>query len=407
MELRTYLVSAFSAALVYPLYQVFLPLLASTLGAGAFEVGLIGGASNIVYSFMPFVLGKFTYRKRIRQFFIVFSSSMLVVISLSYTAVGSPTVLFGIRLVEGLAWALLVPSIEGGIASHKSPEASSLGILNFLIGGASAIGPFLGAYIIASVSIRAAFLMTTFVLIATLGANLIPVLKERSGYRIPGLADAESFRRRQADVVKEHASDQSNNSLRAEETRKMKVFFAIPTALCGSIPAVILTFYPPYATLNGVSIILVGAAALGYGAARFFTYTVLTRKNIRRRLLRAEARSRNLLASFALMCVPCAVPFFVLDRSGAIYIGLFAIVGVGYSICLTINQAALIGEAPIRDTGTAAGLFESSIGTGGVLAPVLAGLVSSYLNSLVVSFIVPFAVLFVMVALIGTKKDLS
>jgi MFS family permease len=73
--------SSAASNLVIPVFSLFLPLLALQLGANVLEIGLVGGAGNIVYSFMPFVMGRFANTSGARRFFIVSSLALLSVVS--------------------------------------------------------------------------------------------------------------------------------------------------------------------------------------------------------------------------------------------------------------------------------------------------------------------------------------
>ena len=86
------------------------------------------------------------------------------------------------------------------------------------------------------------------------------------------------------------------------------------------------------------------------------------------------------------------------DSTGFVYLISFALMGVGYSLTQTINQFVLVGRAPSGKLGTAAGIFESSVGGGGLIGPILAGLLT--VGSIVNAFYLPLVVLFVMTIMI-------
>jgi len=56
------LLSSAVADAVLPIFYIFIPIFAVKLGANALELGLVGGVSYGVYSFMPFVMGHFSDR---------------------------------------------------------------------------------------------------------------------------------------------------------------------------------------------------------------------------------------------------------------------------------------------------------------------------------------------------------
>ena len=142
-EFKRDLVSSFNANLILPLYSVFLPLLAYALKASAFEVGLVGGAANAVYCFMPLVTGNFADRGSARRFFVTASYVLLTLISISYIYVQNPVTLIVTRLFEGVGWAMLWPAIEAAIRDSTSDARRALSIFKFRWSGSAAAGPLI------------------------------------------------------------------------------------------------------------------------------------------------------------------------------------------------------------------------------------------------------------------------
>ena len=107
-----------------PVFYIFLPLFAVTLGANTLELGLVGGTSYAVYSFMPFVMGHISDRRGSRKFFIITSLVILCVVSLLYAASNDPVSLIVVRVFEGVGWAMLWPAMEAAIVedSARDPE---------------------------------------------------------------------------------------------------------------------------------------------------------------------------------------------------------------------------------------------------------------------------------------------
>src|SRR5579862_5778248 len=129
-DFRRYLFSAFAGNLAIPVYALFVPLLASRLGASLFEIGLVGGASNAVYSFMPFIMGHFSDRRGSRRIFIISSFAVLTAVSISYVLISNPVSLIIARVFEGVGWAMLWPAMDAAIsrdfASIDARKAFSL-----------------------------------------------------------------------------------------------------------------------------------------------------------------------------------------------------------------------------------------------------------------------------------------
>lgn len=86
------------------------------------------------------------------------------------------------------------------------------------------------------------------------------------------------------------------------------------------------------------------------------------------------------------------------DSSGLIYSAAYAIVGAGYSVVYAVSQAVLVAEASPEKAGKGAGLFESSIGVGASIGPILAGSISG--GSLTMPFLLPSISLVVVLVLL-------
>ena len=373
-EFRRYLYSAFAGNLVVPTYALFVPLLASRLGASLFEIGIVGGASNAVYSFLPFIAGHFSDKRDLRGFFIVFSFLILTIVSISYVLISSPIYLIIARIFEGVGWAILWPAMDAAVSLDVRPMDSrkAFSIYNVTWSGAAAIGPLLGAALIFLTSIQDAFLLTFFIMATTFILNLIPWLKHRN----------EKINGPQFLVEKAPTSQ-----VTPEYSSKLRaVFYASALALAAVSSGVLFTFFAPYARSLGISILLVGVITFVYGFGRFSFYLLSTREHVRHGVLHPEKRARNLLLALAMASVPGLV-ISLKDSSGIIYLIAYAAVGVGTSMVLAIGQAGLISESSPQSNGRGAGIFESAIGMGACAGPIIGGAISG--SSLAVPFIVP------------------
>ena len=164
-----------------PIFSTFVPLFAYELGANPLEVGLVGGASMGVYSFMPFIIGRYSDRMRERRNLMVLSLSVLGVTSLLYSLASSPTFLIILRVVEGIGWSLLWPTIDSLVARDTSQETTkSFSIYNCVWSTAAAIGPLVGATMIAVLAdIRFVFVLTAVLSGVAATVNLVGLIGKR------------------------------------------------------------------------------------------------------------------------------------------------------------------------------------------------------------------------------------
>ncbi|MHB8567114.1 MAG: MFS transporter [Nitrososphaerales archaeon] len=367
-----YISSSALANLVIPVFSLFLPLLAVELGASILEIGLVGGAANAVYAFMPFVMGHFSDHGGARKFLIVISLALLSVVSTLYFFANSPVTLIVLRLFEGLGWAMFWPSIEAALTHDTTMDPRKvLTIFNFSWSSAAAIGPLFGSFIVLVLSVRYSFLASSFLLMAALVMNLIPILRKGQS---PSAAPKES-----------HAEN-TEIKVHLNPPRINPAFYILAMVVCSVSSGVLYTFFPPFGKSVGISILLIGTVSFVYGLCRFLGYLFTMREGFRHFLIAPEKRIRNTILSLVVLSL-ASLLVMIPDSSGRIYFVAFAIIGMCYSVVYSIALVAILAEARPEKMGASAGMFESSIGMGAAAGPIAAGIISG--NSLSVVFIVP------------------
>lgn len=376
---RTYLFASFLGNLVAPIFSLFLPVLAVDIGATVFEVGLIGGAENIVYAFMPFVMGHFTDRGKSRQFFILSGFGLLVCVSAFYSLASSPFELIVARLFEGLGWAIVWPAIESSITVDtvgNSGRALSLFNTSWSLG--AALGPLVGGIVIVFGSSRFVYLATAFALFVALAANFYSFTKHKD--EIPDLA----ARHRHSLIEAAKKIFQRHDAKKNFQVRLYVASLILSYATVG----VLYTFFGPYAKALGMSALLFSLPVVLFGLIRLFIFVLCTRGSFRSKLL--DPAKRNLIVFLSLL-LTCSSPLLILvrDPSGGTYFLAFGLFAVGLALVYFICQVGMIAETNETQMGAGAGIFESVIGIGSALGPIVAGAIST--GSLTSAFLVPFA----------------
>ena len=89
------------------------------------------------------------------------------------------------------------------------------------------------------------------------------------------------------------------------------------------------------------------------------------------------------------------------DKSALLYFASFSGIGPTFSIVLTIAQTALIAEAPDEKRGEGDGIFESAIGTGGLIGPIFGGALAVLMAT---PFVAPICAYLALLAFYGIKK---
>jgi MFS family permease len=386
-KLAGYLFSTALADTLLPIFYIFLPLFSVRLGANALELGLVGGASYAVYSFMPFVMGHFSDRTGSRKFFIISSFVVLSVVSILYSISSDPIDVITVRIFEGIGWAMLWPAMEAAVTEDATRDSrSSLAIFNYIWSGGAALGPLVGTFLVTTYSYRTTFFGTGILfafLILLNGATFWRGKKDPTPNK--SFNGAKSGLRSRSTI----ASDVRAIFYSGRRSRNFEVWTSLAMmGLSTLTSAVFFTFFGPYATSIGITVVLIGAVTTTFGVVRFFIYVALANKPLRERTFDVRNRIRNLVA-FACIASLSSLLLFVRDPTGVAYFFSFAIFGIGYSVVYATSQTTLIAESAPEQRGAAAGLFESSIGFGGVIGPIVAGAVSS--SSLTSAFIVPSA----------------
>ncbi|MDA4112221.1 MAG: MFS transporter [Thaumarchaeota archaeon] len=385
--------SAALANFVQPIFTLFLSLLAVNLGASVFEIGLIGGASYVVYSFMPFVMGRFSDRGQARKFFIILSLALLATVSILYSLSENPIDLIVLRLAEGLGWAAFWPSIDSAVSHDTQVDPKrALAVFNLSWSFAAALGPLVGSFVVVIFSIRQVFIFNAVFLLLAFSLNLIPYSKFRRSRKIGNSISGEketAIRETRISESVESAIVESNMPDNPNGTGLKKVsplFYVVSLALCALTFSTIASFFSPYARSQGLTIVVIGAISLTFGAARFFGYLLTSNVWVSNFLLDRKIRSRNIFALLFLL-VLSSLLMVLHSTSGLIYFLSFGLVGFAYSLVYYVGMVALLAETSKEKMGAGAGIFETSIGMGSLAGPVIAGAVAG--NSLTLPFIVP------------------
>jgi MFS family permease len=368
------LILTFAGDVVAPIFALYLPLFAFQLGADALEIGLVGGAAWISYSFVPYLIGRYSDRLRRRKAFIVISMAMLTICSLLYVFVESPLQLIALRLLEGIAWSILWPIVDVSISEDVSRESNkALSIYNTVWSTAGAIGPLLGGLLLLFAEIRYVFLITA-ILMAIATIVTISFFREKS----PTVPIAK---------VSSGGGSANMGRVRTKSDRRVSRFWIFVTAmvLISSIRGVLYTFYPPLAQSQGISYTLIALIGFTFGVCRVGVFALSTRDALRGFLLNDENIKKIVMVSLAVCAVGGVLPL-IGDRTGAVGFLAFGIVAFASAFVIITSQANFISRAESHNKGAGAGIFESSIGIGIALGPTIAGFVSG--GSISVPFLV-------------------
>jgi len=151
--------SIFSSVMGVGIVVPLLPIYALTLGAGGVYVAFIFGAFSLSRTIMLPWFGKASDRKG-RKPYLIAGLFAYALISVAFVLSSGVEALIGVRFVQGIASAMIMPSAQAyiGDITPKGKEGTVMGLFNLSIFGGLSIGPLLGGIIHDHFSMNAAFL---------------------------------------------------------------------------------------------------------------------------------------------------------------------------------------------------------------------------------------------------------
>jgi len=332
---------------------IYLPYRAFQLGANNVTAGIIGGASSIVYMFMPFAMGKLADRFGAKNIFLL-GTILLFLTSFSYFLLSNLNLIILMRVIEGIGWAMIWPPLEAMVSSESSTVYANLAKFNISWGLGAALAPTLGAIIEHELSIKYTLLFASICMfIASLLASTL-------NKTIPN--------------IKNHVNSNKNN-------RHPILYPLYFTGMYGITINVITTFFPKYASLNSLTVFEWGSIISSLLLARLIAFILAER-------IRQRISIKNIFALFSFVSI--VFPFTAIIFSSNFLILIISSALTGFSLGLvysaTLNKVMIDS---FGGKGVAAGLFESSIGIGSFLGPILAGVIAT--NNLWSFLLVPLA----------------
>ena len=342
--------AAFACQMLVGVVGIAVPIYANLLGASPLLVGLIGSAGGLIYSFMPLISG-ILCDKMGRKFFISASLFFYGAACLLYSLVQKPLMFIPIKILEWVSIANFWPSVESLIAD-LTPERLEDALKKFNIswGSAVIIGPLLGGALISEFSITAPFLFSMFVAFL-FGALSILTVKEPSRILDTDVQSSERF---------EIDDERSGESI----VTVLAMIF-----LFSSIGGILMFLFPSYATDLGISAFEIGVITFASGATRTITFYQATRIEAR-----INKTGMFLLGSLTLG-LASLITFY--SNNTLSFLMSFLIFGFGGGISYAASIASVLRWRR-SSRGYAAGMFESLIGVGYFVGPLIGGFLSEF-----------------------------
>jgi len=328
------------------LYMYFIPVFAQSLGATFFDLGLIGTAVAVTSALAPMFVGNLADRVN-RAWLFTFALAINALATLALVFSRSVVDVVILRLVGELALGFYYPTVEVVVTDLAPLErrvkemawysaASTIGLL---------VGPIVGGMIIQEFGFLRLFVVSSVILGVAFIQTIIWV--------VPNYPIRESVAPNFSGIMRTF--------------RKLLPWYLM-IGCYGIVYSVMTTIFPGYANSIGVNTTLIGFLFGSFGLGRIFAYVTSER------YVRLGEKKALLFASLlmAIGIVGVSVyPTFIVFLTAILVIGGSS----GIVFPLTINLISR--NYPEDKIGAAVGSYESTVGIGQAVGPILAGVVAS------------------------------
>jgi len=150
-----------------------LPVYAHNIGASGLYIGLIFGSFSLSRTFFLPYFGRQSDKKG-RKPFIVAGLCAYTLVSLSFILANDVEALIGIRFIQGIASAMIMPAVQAyvGDITPVGREGFTMGLFNMSMFMGLSIGPLIGGVINDSFSLDTSFASMAFLALAGLFLSL-------------------------------------------------------------------------------------------------------------------------------------------------------------------------------------------------------------------------------------------
>jgi MFS family permease len=362
-------------------------LLGTMLGFSTFEVGLIGSAYGLCYLASPAILGKIGDKvpRKTSILIATIGQTLLAIYFLSILSLQGNLLLILIILGNasyGIFFGFFWPSVEAYVSETlgTTPKAHEHAICNFCLSWSLgfAVGPYIAGFF-SDMEIKWAFLVNliafTFTLISTL--IFLPNTKQYS---------------KDLPTAKEKSEKETKTDPRAIQ---LTILILMGSMTYAVLSKVLMNYFPNYAVMPtglGWSGTLTGQVLLFFGLGRTLYFLIGRFLN---NALKAIEQSFFIIMLLFLSLIWLKTP---LSLGILMFIaGLF--VGRIYFVSLE-----LLLKNENQGKGAKAGLFESAIGMGSGLSPLIAGALATVTLWFPFMIFSMFAVVFLVIFHLKSKQ---
>ena len=237
-------------------YFYLIPAFAQQLGAGYLELGAIGSLRSLPYTFLPVIAGYLGDRFGRRRLYLLSICSVGAATVLLAAADTIPGIL-AVQILLGIGLALFWPISEALVSEISSlhERAAAIGTYAVAWGSGFLIGPLMGGILAQEAGFQISFLVAGVLILTTSGLSALAIRGEE----------------------KQHGERQQ-----ASARPSWELLSAVLPMLLVQIPyAIVLAFivsiFPGYAAVAGLSPSEVGLLLSGFGLARTLAFSLAGR----------------------------------------------------------------------------------------------------------------------------------
>lgn len=357
---------AFISQTALSVFSLSIPILAYELKSSPFEVGLVGGSMGFLYCFAPAIFGR-TSDSLGRKSLVVAALLVYSCLGILFPLSRNILELLILGVLTGLSNSLLWPSLEALTVEVGGDLEGALRNYNLSWGLGVILGPSIAGGLISLLGIEAPFLFVATISFPT--ALLVTLVLKEPRIRIP-IQDGNGGHDYEREYKYEFKKERVQVRVQEEEKKKIKdstssshlIALGI-AALQGFFTGILLSIFPAQAVAANVSPWEIGLATLLSGITRILAFYLIP-------ILKPIFGRPPLLTIGIFFHSIAFFPLSIGFEPHLFYI-TFLLVGLASGITYATSLATLLEDEGRR--GGKAGSFESMIGLGYFLGPIIGG----------------------------------
>jgi MFS family permease len=322
-----------------------MPIYAENLGASGIWLGIIFSGYSVSRGILMPLIGKFSDKKG-RKTVIVIGLIIYTITSLAYVLANSVYDLTGIRIIHGVASAMVTPIAMAyiGEISPKGKEGSYMGTFNISLFLGFGFGPFLGGFLTDSFGMASAFYAISGLSSISLIITMIYLPNQRE--IIGGTKEEISFK-----------------NILSQRIMKGLFFYRIANSFgFGAIMA----FLPILASTINLNSSQIGIV---------LTTNIVTMAILQRPFGKfADVYNKMSMIIFGSLLRSLCLFLMIFSQNFFQLLIVNIVMGVGGGVSNPASTALSVGVGRKRGMGSTMGIFNTAWSLGLIIAPILSGI---------------------------------